>query len=220
MNCLPPANLLAMSSLPRHRTVADVMTARVHVATPLTPFKMLVRLIEENRISALPVVDQEGVPVGVVSEADLLFKGAQPQHGVTAAGLMTSPVITVRVDSTIADAARLMRRRNVRRLVVVDGRGHIAGIVSRSDLLQVFLRTDEDIREELVGKIIPAIVPSDVDTIEVAVQSSVITLTGQVDRRSDVDILGRLAREMDGVVDVVNRLRFRWDDLRHAAAAL
>src|SRR5260370_7888865 len=63
-----------MIALPRHRTVADVMTTRVHVASPETPFKLLVRLIEENRISAVPIVDHSGIPVGVVSESDLLFK--------------------------------------------------------------------------------------------------------------------------------------------------
>src|SRR5438094_9560753 len=63
-----------MITLPRHRTVADVMTTRVHVASPETPFKLLVRLIEDNRISAVPIVDHNGIPVGVVSESDLLFK--------------------------------------------------------------------------------------------------------------------------------------------------
>src|SRR6202163_3359406 len=63
-----------MTTLPRHRTVADVMTSRVHVAGPQAPFKLLVRLIDENRISAIPIVDQQGVPVGIVSESDLLLK--------------------------------------------------------------------------------------------------------------------------------------------------
>lgn len=229
-----------MSSLPRHRTVADVMTVRVHVASPLTPFKLLVRLIEENRISAVPIVNQQGVPVGVVSESDLLLKERRaelesegsPLHlwrrrqdkikaeGVIAADLMTSPPVTVQSDALITDAARLMQERNVRRLVVVDGRGRIAGIVSRSDLLQIFLRTDEDLREELVDSIIPTIVPNDSGSVDVEVQSNVITLSGEVDRRSDAEILVRLAREIDGAVDVVNRMRFRWDDTRQAAGAV
>jgi CBS domain-containing protein len=226
-----------VSSLPRHRTVADVMTARVHVASPLTPFKLLVRLIEENRISAVPIVDQQGVPVGVVSESDLMHKerraefesGGSPLHtwkrrhdkvkagAVLAADLMTSPAITIRSDALITEAARLLQEANVRRLVVVDTRGRIAGIVSRSDLLQIFLRTDEDLREELVEGIIPAIVPTDSATVEVEVQSNVITLGGEVDRRSDAEILVRLARDIDGAVDVVGRLRFRWDDVKQAA---
>ena len=215
--------------MPRHRTVVDVMTVRVHVAGPLTPFKLLVRLIEENRISAVPIVNQLGMPVGVVSESDLLLKESLVSkrrqdrvkaEAVIAQDLMTQPAITIRADALVAEAARLMQESRVRRLVVVDGRGRIAGIVTRSDLLQVFLRTDEDLRQELVDKIIPAVVPPDTETVEVDVSANVITLTGEVDRRTDVDILGRMARDMDGAVSVVNRLRFRWDDLKQAAGAV
>lgn len=224
----------------RHRTVGDVMTSRVHVASPLTPFKLLVRLIEENRISAVPIVDAQGVPVGVVSESDLLLKERRgeleaesgplrawknrPERakagGVLAQDLMTSPAITVQQGALVADAARLMHERNVRRLVVVDHRGRIAGIVSRSDLLQVFLRTDEDLREEVVDRILPAILPVDCDDVDVDVRSNVITLSGEVDRRSDSEILARMSREVDGVVDVVNLLRYRWDDLHQRAGAV
>jgi len=225
-------------SLVRHRTVSDVMTTRVHVATPSTTFKVLVRLIEENRVSAIPIVDPQGKPVGIVSESDLLLKerrseleleAGSPLHlwrrrqerakakGVVAADLMTSPVVAVGEDSTIAQAARVMQESNVRRLVVVDERGNIAGVVSRSDLLQVFLRTDQDLRSELVQRLVPAVLPTNAGAVHVDVESNVITLTGEVDRRSDVDILGRLAREVDGVVSVVNRMTYRWDDARAQA---
>jgi CBS-domain-containing membrane protein len=229
-----------MSSLPRHRTVADVMTTRVHMASALTPFKVLVRLLEENRISAVPIVDDHGMPIGVVSESDLLMKERRGEleaegsrlhvwrrrqerakaEGTVAADLMTSPVITVGMRAKIAEAARLMQERNVRRLVVVDGRGRIAGIVCRSDLLQVFLRTDEDLRDEVVVRILPAVLPAEADFVAVDVESNVITLSGEVDRRSDADILTRLARDVDGVVDVVNMLTFRWDDTRQRAHAI
>jgi CBS domain-containing protein len=216
------------------------MTSRVHVANAYTPFKVLVRLIEENRISALPIVDQHGMPIGVVSESDLLLKERRAEleskagllrmwrrrqemdkaEGVVASDLMSSPAITVGLAATITEAARLMQQRNIRRLVVVDARGRIAGIVSRSDLLQVFLRTDEDLREEVESRIIPAVVPTDAATIQVAVESNVITLSGEVDRRSDAEVLTRLARDVDGVVDVVNMLTFRWDDIRQHARAI
>jgi len=224
-----------VSSLPRHRTVADVMTTRVHVASPSTPFKMLVRLIEENRISAVPIVDAQGSPLGIVSESDLLLKeNADPTNafdllrqrsqrakadGVVAAEVMTSPVVTVGIDTPIAQAARVMRERNVRRLVVVDARLRIAGIVSRSDLLKVFLRTDEDLRDEVLHKLLPAVVPTEAAGVDVDVESNVITLSGRVDRRTDVEILDRLARDVDGVVNVVNRLSFRWDDVKRQARA-
>lgn len=221
-----------MSVLPRHRTVADVMTTQVHVASPLTPFKLLVRLIEENRISAVPIVDHDGRPVGIVSESDLLLKerrkeldsSRDPLHpwrhdrerkkaaGSIAAEIMTAPPLMIPTSTSLAEAARFMQERNIRRLVVVDDRGKIAGIVSRSDLLQVFLRSDEDIREEVVDQIIAALVPGDVESVNVDVRSNVITLFGKVDRRSDAEILERMSREVDGVVDVVNQLTYRWDD--------
>lgn len=217
-----------MAMLPRHRTVADVMTVRVHVASALTPFKVLVQLIEENRVSAIPIVDQSGVPVGVVSESDLLLKETRGRQrnekakaeGVVAQDLMTSPAVTVDADVLIADAARLMQRHNIKRLVVVDRRGRISGIVCRSDLLRVFLRTDEDIRNEVVAKLIPAIVPMDAGSVGVDVSSNLITLSGEVDRRSDADILARMTRDVDGVVGVVNLLTFRWDDSRERARAV
>jgi len=221
-----------VSSLPRHRTVADVMTKRVHVASPMTPFKLLVRLIEENRISAIPIVDQGGVPVGLVSEGDLLFKERKEEletstdllhlrrrqkerakaEGLTAADVMTSPAITIRTEDRLSHAARLMHERNVRQLVVVDDRGKIAGIVSRSDVLQVFLRTDDDLREEILDGIIPALMFTSDDPIGVDVRYSVVTLDGKVDRKSDVEILGRMARGVDGVVGVINTISYRWDD--------
>ena len=218
--------------LPRHRTVADVMTARVHVASPLAPFKLLVRLIEENRVSAIPIVDQTGLPVGIVSESDLLLKerrlelessrdllhARKRQHqrtkaaGTVASDLMTSPAITVPSDTSLGEAARVMHERNVRRLVVVDARGRIAGIVSRSDLLQIYLRSDEELRDEIVRRLIPAVFLSLADAVGVEVSWNIATLSGEVDRKSDAEILTRLTKELDGVVAVVDQLRYRRDD--------
>ncbi|HEX9094654.1 MAG TPA: CBS domain-containing protein [Candidatus Dormibacteraeota bacterium] len=214
------------------------MTSRVHVARPLTPFKRLVQLIDENRISAIPIVDGQGIPVGIVSESDLLFKERRHElesessllharrrrqerakaEGVVAWEIMTKPPITVRSDTTLSQAARLMQERNVRRLVVVDERDKIAGIVSRSDLLQVFLRTDDELREEVLSTL-PSMLLPDPDSVQVAVRWNVVTLSGEVDRKSDAEIFARMTREIDGVVDVVNELTYRWDDTEPAPAA-
>jgi CBS-domain-containing membrane protein len=138
-----------MTRVLRDRTVSDVMTSSVHVATPLTPVKLLVRLIKENRVSAIPIVDQWGTPIGIVSATDLLLKERAKAAGTVASEVMTSPVVTVGLKSSVSEAEKVMQERSVRRLVVVDERGRIAGIVSRSDLLQVFLRGDEDLHEKL-----------------------------------------------------------------------
>jgi CBS domain-containing protein len=221
-----------MISPPRHQTVSDVMTSGVHVASPLAPFKLLVRLIEENRVSAIPIVDHTGLPVGIVSESDLLLKERRlelersrdllhPQKrrlerakaaGTVAADVMTSPVITVPSGTSLSDAARLMHESNVRRLVVVDERGRIAGIVSRSDLLQVYLRSDEELQHEIVQELVPSVLMSSDDVIKVEVSWNIATLSGEVARKSDANILTRLTKELDGVVAVVDRLSYRWDD--------
>lgn len=228
-----------MTSLPRHRTVSDVMTSRVHVARPQAPFKLLVRLIEENRVSAIPIVDDTGLPVGIVSESDLLLKSRRLElessrdllhrqkrlaerakaAGTVAADVMTSPAITVTSDTSLSDAARLMHETDVRRLVVVDGSGRIAGIVSRSDLLQVFLRSDEELREEIASRLIPAVLLSLGDTVGVEVSWNIATLSGEVARKSDAEILRRLTNELDGVVAVVDQLSYRLDDTDMAPVA-
>jgi len=104
------------------------------------------------------------------------------------------------------------RGRGGQRLVVVDQRGRIAGIVSRSNLLQVFLRTDHELRDEVVGTLIPALIPSSPERIKVEVRSNIVTLSGEVDRKSEAEILTRWTRELDGVVDVVDHLTYSWDD--------
>jgi CBS domain-containing protein len=221
-----------VSTWPRRRTVADVMTTQVHVAGPQTQFKLLVRLIEENKVSAIPIVDHQGVPVGIVSESDLLLKERRHEleserdlvhlrrrrkerakaEGLVAEDLMTSPPLTISERATLTQGARQMQERNVRRLIVVDGRGKIAGIVTRSDLLQVFLRGDEELREEIVEKVVPGVIISHDEPIAVDVRFNVVTFKGEVDRRSDAEALVRIARELDGVVDVIDQLTYRWDD--------
>jgi CBS domain-containing protein len=208
------------------------MTSRVHVAGPLAHFKYLVRLLEENRISAIPIVDQQGVPIGIVSESDLLLKERRHeleasqdllhiQHrrhdrakadGMVASEVMTSPAITIPVNTMLSDAASLMHEKNVRRLVVVDGHGRIAGIVRRSDLLQVFLRSDDELRDEIAGTLIPALLPASPGSVGVDVLENVVTLSGDVDRKSDAELLTRLTRELDGVVGVVDQMSYAWDD--------
>jgi CBS domain-containing protein len=144
-----------------------------------TPFKDLVRRLGGHRISGLPVVDEGDRVLGVVSETDLMLRQAtEPtrqswiaglrrlrhdvrvttvmRHARTAGGVMTAPAVTVLADATVSEAARLMAARRVERLPVVDEEGRLVGIVTRHDLLRVFLRSDEEIRravqEEVLGE--------------------------------------------------------------------
>ena len=147
------------------RKVKDVMTADVAYVHEQTPYKELVRLLTQRRVNALPVVDVARHVVGIVSEADLLLKQQHPADsfqrfllegrrrrverakatGGTAAELMSRPAITVGPDATVAEAARLLRVHLIKRLPVVDPLRRLVGIVSRSDLLSVFLRPDDEI---------------------------------------------------------------------------
>ncbi|MFG3270015.1 CBS domain-containing protein [Streptomyces luteogriseus] len=196
------------------------MTRTVVALAAGANFKEIVRTVEGQRISALPVVDTRKRVVGVVSEADLLrkeeFRDSAPGRGprarppeglekaqaLTAADLMTSPPVTVHPDATLARAARLMARRKVKRLPVVDDDGVLRGIVSRSDLLRVFLRPDHDIAREIRHEVLAGRLPDGIDSVRVEVNEGVVTLTGSVPDTSVVPLAVRLVRSVEGVVDV------------------
>lgn len=215
----------------QHRSVHDVMTQEVVTAGPDTPFKEIATLFHRNDITAIPVVDDQRRPVGMVSEADLIRKeavlpdveGGTPGRWLdprdraraeaeTAGGLMTSPAVTARAGWSIPEAARAMDRHKVKRLPVVDEAGRLVGIVSRRDLLQVFLRHDAAIRQEIDHDVLGQtlwLAPGDVRTV---VQDGVVTLTGRLPRRSMIPITEQLCRAVDGVVAVHQTLDWAEDD--------
>ncbi|GGX60232.1 hypothetical protein GCM10010358_13470 [Streptomyces minutiscleroticus] len=206
------------------RLVSDVMTHTVVAVGRDAPFKDIVRLMGQWRVSALPVLEGEGRVVGVVSEADLLpkeeFRDSDPDSfvqrtrlpdlakagGLTAQDLMTAPAVTVHADATLARAARIMAQHRVRRLPVVDREGMLDGVVSRGDLLKVFLRKDEDIAGEIRREIVGHLRPASADPIRVEVAEGVVTLSGRLRDRSLVPVVARLVRAVEGVVDVEFRL--------------
>ncbi|MFG3391419.1 CBS domain-containing protein [Streptomyces rochei] len=201
-------------------TVSDVMTCSVVALAAGAGFKDIVRTMRTQRISALPVIDAGNRVVGVVSEADLLRKeelrdsdqdvhprtGPVPAHvkarGVTATDLMTSPAVTARPEETLAGAARVMARCGVKRLPVVDLDGVLRGIVSRGDLLRVFLRPDPEIAEEVRHEVVGGRLPDGIGPVRVEVHEGVVTLAGRVRDTSVVPLVERLVRSVEGVVDV------------------
>ncbi|GAA2961441.1 CBS domain-containing protein [Kitasatospora cinereorecta] len=203
-----------MPSAP-HR-VSDLMTHTAVAVGSGASYKDIVQLMDQWKVSALPVLAGEGRVVGVVSEADLLAKeGDRPDGPSTPADrpfvdaakagalyaeqLMSSPAITVHADAPIAEAARIMARRHVKRLPVVDGVGLLEGVISRSDLLKVFLRSDDDIETEAAAVVAGLPVASGVD---VRVADGVVTMGGDLSDRSLVPLLARAVRAVEGVVDV------------------
>ncbi|MEU2831902.1 CBS domain-containing protein [Streptomyces lavendulae] len=197
----------------RHRSVADLMTPTAVSVQRGTPFKEIARLLKEFDISAVPVVDEADRPVGVVSEADLLRKRSSGSGTNTAADLMTSPAITAQTGWNVVRAARVMRGRQVKRLPVVDAAGRLIGILSRSDLLQLFLRRDQAIQEEILEDVVTRTLRLSPSSLTVEVTDGLVTLSGTVSRRSLVHIVLRLCQSVDGVVDVVNRLDYAQDDV-------
>ena len=125
---------------------------------------------------------------------------------------MTAPAITVGPDASLAEAARLLHRHQIKRLPVVDPAGPLAGIVSRADLLKVFLRSDDQIAQEVRQDVLRRALWVDPDTITVEVGDGVVTLTGQLERRSLIPITVSLVHGVDGVIEVVDRLGFEFDD--------
>ncbi|MFB7209125.1 CBS domain-containing protein [Streptomyces sp. NPDC056255] len=189
------------------RTVDDVMTHAVVTVNRGAPFKDIVEAMRQWRISALPVVSDEGRVVGVVSEADLLLKaqGADESRAVTAGQLMTVPAVTVPRNAGIAGAARLMARGHLKRLPVVDDDGRLVGVVSRGDLLKIYLRPDKDIAQELRELIMTQLLPVGSASVYVHVSDGIVGLSGTVPDPSLGDVLVRVARTVPGVVDVSAR---------------
>jgi CBS domain-containing protein len=209
--------------------VAEVMTSTVVSVRDNAPFKQIVEALAGAHVSALPVVDADGHVLGIVSESDLLAKVAgagrsaplQPGDSTettsrprrkadaeTARDLMTAPVVTTRPNAPVAHAARVAALQHVRRLPVVDSADKLVGIVTRSDLLRVFLRDDEAIWQHVVSLIRRQLF-IDTSTIEVAVDDGIVTLRGQLDSRVMFEPLVDAIRDTAGVVAVHDHISYR-----------
>ena len=205
-------------------TVRSVMTKRVIALKGNADFKEIAAVLSQYRVSACPVISDTGKVVGVVSEADLLYKlaDANPQSGpiklrwtlgeeskvtaVTAGQLMTSPAVTISPGVSVDEAARVMQNRRVKRLPVVGQGGKLIGIVSRADVLSIYARPDEEIRDEVVDVIIAGEFALDPDSFKVSVQSGIVTLTGPVERADiGLQLVARI-RHAGGVVATRDRL--------------
>lgn len=215
----------AMSAHPY--TVADVMTKQVVAVAPDASFKEIATAMERWKVTALPVVEGEARVVGVVSEADLLPKEEFHDHrpglveqlrrlddtakagSVRARDLMTTPAVTIRPDAPLSLAARLMAAHRIKRLPVVDASGTLRGIVSRVDLLKVFLRPDDDLAAEVRAEVVERLFPLSRAEVVVTVTGGIVTLSGPVRDGTLIPVAERLARAVEGVVDVRCRLTER-----------
>ena len=222
-----------------HLKVSVLMSRDVATVSEDTPFHEIAKVLADRRVSAVPVVDADNRVLGIVSEADLLHRmefADDPDEGAgiferrvhrlarhkatghVAKDLMTSPAVTVPDNATVVKAARLLDSAGIKRMPVVNDLGRLVGIVSRGDLVKVYLRPDRDIRREISDEVLRRLMWIDPSEVTVQVDGGVVTLTGQLEQRSLVDIVMRLVGAVDGVVEVYGTLTWRVDDTTGAEA--
>jgi CBS domain-containing protein len=213
--------------------VKELMSEKVVAVGPETPLKDVAAILMEHRISGVPVVDAQREVIGIVSEADILVKEQGPEcyHGGitgwlfgggvvederlsarTAAEAMSSPAITIRAEKTVSEAARTMIESGIKRLPVVNGEGRLCGIVTRSDLVRAFARGDTEIEREIHDDVVRRTLMIDNRALNVLVHRGEVTLSGELERRSDAELLRRFVRRVPGVVTVRSTVTWEWDD--------
>jgi CBS-domain-containing membrane protein len=208
------------------------MTRDVLVVTPGTPYREIVDFLVRRQVAAVPVVDEERRVIGVVSEADVLHKvefigddrqrrtferpsrrsAREKANAAVAADLMSFPAITVRPETSVVAAARQIETAGVKRLPVVDAHGRLVGIVSRRDLLRIHMRSDQEIRDDIVENVLRRALWIDPVSVEIDVVDGKVMAGGRVERKSTAGLILRLVADVPGVVTVIDRLAWDYDD--------
>jgi CBS-domain-containing membrane protein len=211
--------------------VRDVMTPEVITMPADASVAEIAATLEKHRITGVPIVDRFDVVVGVVSWKDFFnrIEIHQPDAGRRrrwwrrapsrarweageAVEVMSAAPVTVGPDETLAAAARLMYQENHSRLLVVDDRHHLLGIVTRTDLLQVHARLDAVIEEEVKERVLQQILKIQPGAVRITVDDGVVTLSGRTKRRTIALAAVALAEAVPGVAGVVDHLAFAIDD--------
>jgi CBS domain-containing protein len=212
--------------------VENVMAKEVITAPDTASLAEVAAAIAEHRITAVPIVDRFDAVVGVVSWTDLQNKidldepGKDGRSGGpgrwaptllrwpagTAAEVMSAPPLTIELDASLPAAARLMYRRKVGRLLVVDDTGRLRGIVTRTDLLKVHARLDAVIRDEVMQQVLRGVLVLEPGAVHATVDDGVVTLAGRMARRTSALAAVRMTEAVAGVTRVVDRLGFDIED--------
>ncbi len=203
------------------------MTEAVQSVTPGASLREAATVLVEHRVSGLPVVDDLGEVVGVLSETDIVMKasGGTEQTGYlawffgsdltgekvaaeTVSQAMSSPAVTITPERTVHEAARIMIEERVNRLPVVRD-GKLVGILTRSDIVRAFTRTDAELAGEIQEDILRRTFWAEPGSISVAVSDGRVTLTGEVETEADREMLPLFVSRVPGVVAVSTDLRAR-----------
>ena len=208
--------------------VLDVMSVSVTTVSPDDSLKQAATKMVDARVSGLPVLDESGKLVGIITEADFLQQEADRaeagrgsllgalfdsnrkiEEPVFVADAMTTNPVVIMPEASLSEAARVMATKGVKRLPVVDANGSLIGIVSRADVVSAFSRPDDVIEDEIREDVIRRILFLDPSEIDVEVSEGVVSLSGEIENQSDVRLLEELVRRLDGVVRVTNDLTWQ-----------
>lgn len=211
--------------------IHDVMTTDVSTIGPDALLKDAAIELVKGEISGMPVVDDDGCVLGVISETDILPKETgEPHRGggflqwlvdpsdpwvdkrfnaMTVRDAMSSPARTILPERPLAEAAKIMLEEDVNRLPVVAPDGALVGLVSRGDLIRAFARPDDEIRHEIEEDVLHKAMWLDPKALDVTVTSGVVTLDGEVASEADAELLPTFARKVPGVVAVRSKLTYR-----------
>ncbi len=213
--------------------IRDLMTKEVLTTRADASLKDTARRMVEAGISGMPVLDDDGFVVGIITESDFVNAEAERRQSWRRAGMlrfldrresipsqertvgdaMTTKVITLGPDADHSEAARLMQKARIKRLPIVEG-DHLVGLISRTDLMRAFARPDEEIIEEIIDEVITNILWIDPAKVQVTSQEGNVTLAGRLETKSDVELLVELTKRLDGVVSVASNLSWEVDNTR------
>jgi CBS domain-containing protein len=218
-------------------TIEELMTRDPVAVGPETPLKDVAAILLQNGISGVPVIGERLEVLGVVSEADIVAKetgkpgpderrafawllggGGVDERKLearTAAEAMTTPAVTIEAGRKVPEAARLMTDNGIKRLPVVDAEGALVGIVTRTDLVRAFARSDREIERDLRDTVLRTLWIEE-PGLGIRVEHGEVRLWGKIQRRSDAELLEVFATRIPGVVAVHSTLRWAWDDQKRA----
>jgi CBS domain-containing protein len=214
--------------------IEDIMTRDVATVGPEATLKQAARELVARRISGMPVVDEDGQVLGVLSEGDILYKqrGARPSDGGMLAWIvdrhhededakldarfvseaMTSPAITIDAGWSLTAAADRMLSAGVNRLPVVR-RDRLVGIVTRADIVRAFARSDAEVAQDVTDQLdLYRALWNGGSPVEASVADGAVTLNGQLRLRSEAEILPKVIAKVPGVVEVASELTWTEDD--------
>lgn len=211
-------------------TVDDVMTRDPVAVREETSFKEIAALLAEHRFGSVPVVDSERRPIGIVTEEDLALKAEPKPSGpypleskrhretrakaaaAKARELMSPPVRLVTPGASVSEAARILHHDHAHALLVIDQADRLIGIVTRADVLKVFLRPDAELETAIEREIAQLRRAFPDDKVTATVRDGLAVIEGETWVRSACERIAAHAASVPGIVGVDNRVRYRVDD--------